>query len=351
MGTVGQRARRVAVCAAALLAVLGPGSAASAAPVSPDLRNLHAVDLGTLGGPTSVGLAVNDEGHVVGDSQTATDQTHAFLWRGGHMTDLGTLGGSSSTATAINNHDWVVGWSLTATGITHGFLWRNGHMTDLGTLPGVGLVLATGVNDSGTVVGQLTSASTGLPGGFVWRDGTMRRIGGSGLTQPTGVSASGGICAYFQSAAGADTDAVLIVFGHRIVVRRGAVANAVNDFGAVAGSFDDGYGPTAYLWHLTTGRFVPLGRFPDAPNGATQAFGVNNRRQVAGLADVPGPGSVDVPRAVIWTADGRPHLLPGFVSGNDIAQANDVNNIGQLAGQATLQNGDQLTVHAVLWTT
>ena len=45
--------------------------------------------LGTLGGATSVATAINDLDEVVGSSQTATGQTHAFLWRDGHMTDLG----------------------------------------------------------------------------------------------------------------------------------------------------------------------------------------------------------------------------------------------------------------------
>ena len=307
MGTAGQRTRQGAVCAAALLAVLGLGSAASAAPVTPDLQPLHVVDLGTLGGATSTAAAVNDSGHVVGVSQIATGQSHAFLW-------------------------------------------RNGHMTDLGSPPGAGISLATGVNDNGEIVGQLGNAPNGLPGGFVWRDGTMRVIGGSGLTQPTGVNAAGDICAYFQTAPGADTDAALLVFGHRVIVRHDAVANAVNDFGAVAGWFDNGNGPTAYLWHLTTGRFVPLGHFPDAPTGATQAFGVNNRRQVAGAADVPDPQSGTVLRAVIWTTDNRPHLLPGFASRDNFAQANDVNNVGQLAGLAGVRVDGQPTVHAVLWT-
>src|SRR5262249_16378045 len=91
------------------VAMLGVGaSAQGAGPGAPDGRRLHVVDLGTLGGDASNGMALNDLGHVVGESTTAAGETHAFLWRGGHMTDLGTLGGKVSTALAINNHDAVV---------------------------------------------------------------------------------------------------------------------------------------------------------------------------------------------------------------------------------------------------
>jgi probable HAF family extracellular repeat protein len=285
---------------------------------------------------------------VVGESTTAAGQTHAFLWRGGHMTDLGTLGGSVSSALAINNHDAVVGYSLTASGVTHAFLWRSGHLTDLGGLPGQPLSVATGINDSGEVVGQLGGGSS-AGSGFIWRNGVMRRVPGSGNPGPTGVNSRGDICAVFNSGPGAGTDAVIYVHGRRILVRKDAQATAVNDFGAVAGSYIDSVtGETAYLWHLSTRTFVPLGKVPGSPDGLTEALGNNNHRQVAGHADVPDSTRGTIVRAVLWTSDGRPHLLPGVADGLNAGDAHDVNNAGQLAGQLTL-TFDPPTFHAALW--
>ena len=55
------------------------------------------VDLGTLGGTRSVGLAINASGQVAGGATIAGNAAqHAFLWDGTTMLDLGTLGGSFS---------------------------------------------------------------------------------------------------------------------------------------------------------------------------------------------------------------------------------------------------------------
>ena len=53
-------------------------------------------DLGTLGGAQSIPVAINSAGQIVGNSQTASGATHAFLYSPvtHKMTDIGTFGGA-----------------------------------------------------------------------------------------------------------------------------------------------------------------------------------------------------------------------------------------------------------------
>ena len=60
-------------------------------------------NLGTLGGKNSDAIDLNDATQVVGWSETADGNAHAFLWTPGRgMEDLGTLGGASSLAWGIS---------------------------------------------------------------------------------------------------------------------------------------------------------------------------------------------------------------------------------------------------------
>lgn len=70
-------------------------------------------DLGTLGGPTSIGSSLNAPGMLVGESDVNNVVRHAFLWARGTMSDLGTLGGVNSSASGINALGQVVGDSDT----------------------------------------------------------------------------------------------------------------------------------------------------------------------------------------------------------------------------------------------
>jgi probable HAF family extracellular repeat protein len=130
--------------------------------------------LGTLGGSSSNGEAINDKGLIVGGSEVKGDAaTHAFLFDGRSMRDLGTLGGSISYASAINGQGDVVGYSdLAKSTARHAFIYRDGRMRDLGSPPGSHSI-ATAVNDEGTVIGYFQLEKQHARRAFVYQGGVM----------------------------------------------------------------------------------------------------------------------------------------------------------------------------------
>jgi probable HAF family extracellular repeat protein len=81
-------------------------------------------DLGTSGGAASFRRGIDAQGRVIGDSETSTGDSHAFVWEHGGMIDLGTLGGNNSGAWDINDDGEVVGWAETMSGDVHAVIWR-----------------------------------------------------------------------------------------------------------------------------------------------------------------------------------------------------------------------------------
>ena len=87
------------------------------------VASITTLDLGTLGGNTSVAAALNAAGQVAGGSTTASGEEHAFFWDGTTMRDLGTLGGNASFAIDLNKVGQVAGYSTTASGDRHATRW------------------------------------------------------------------------------------------------------------------------------------------------------------------------------------------------------------------------------------
>lgn len=156
-------------------------------------------DLGTLGGPSSMGLALNASNWVVGDSTLADIKTtHGFVWRNASMLDLGTLGGSGSRALDISDLT-VVGFADTAAARPHAVRWvlnaagAIASKTDLGTLPGGTTSVAYAVSGE-TIVGSSNDRAFRHSGGvMVDLNDLIDPALGWTLTRANGVDSDGRI--------------------------------------------------------------------------------------------------------------------------------------------------------------
>ena len=165
------------------------------------VASITTLDLGTLGGNTSVAAALNAAGHVAGGSTTATGEEHAFFWDGTTMRDLGTLGGNFSDALALNGAGQVAGTSTTASGDQHAFFWDGTIMRDLGTLGG-NLSVGGALNDASQVAGYSTTASSDQHA-FLW-EGTMHDLGtlGGKVSGAAALNAAGQVAGGSTTASG-----------------------------------------------------------------------------------------------------------------------------------------------------
>lgn len=141
-------------------------------------------DLGPLpGGDEAEARAINNAMKIVGfsllRSSSVRGDDRATMWHQGRTIDLGTLGGSSSLAEGINELGQVVGVSdVIEAGRTHAraFLWLPEAayglppgMNNLAALSAAEQSHAWHVNDLGAVVGEATQLSSALTtSAFVW---------------------------------------------------------------------------------------------------------------------------------------------------------------------------------------
>jgi probable HAF family extracellular repeat protein len=116
-------------------------------------------DIGSFGGNHTFSGDINDAGIVVGGSDLADQQLHAFKYnQSTGMTDIGPYG-VSSLARDINNNGQIVGYTLDSSDKNQAVIWENGGMLNLWELipenerPHWELEIASGINDSGQIIG------------------------------------------------------------------------------------------------------------------------------------------------------------------------------------------------------
>jgi probable HAF family extracellular repeat protein len=340
-----------------------------------DRKNYHhhykLVDIGTLGGPTSIlcvscfdgqffaSSIVNQRGSAVGFADTPNSDpfpafcffdcfvNHAFQWRNGALTDLGALtGDTSSAANWISSNGIVAGVSENGetdplfAGLPelHAVLWQQGRITDLGTLEGGHQSFASAVNSRGQAVGAalntIPDTNSMQPGISFWLWGGI--VPYQYQTRAFLWNKENGIQDLGTLPGGTDAQAVFI-----------------NELGQVAGySFTSAAQSTfcadKYGFALTTGSFIW-----DKENGmkdlgslggtCTLAFGLNNQGQVAGVSNLADDVNY---HAFLWQRGLLEDL--GTLGGNTSA-ASFISDTGEIVGVADLPGPSPQNHHAILW--
>ena len=258
-------------------------------------------ELGTLGGTESAALGLNDANQVVGWSNAANGQKHAFRWSQGSMLDLGTLGGDASVAWAINNAGVVVGESLptgqTGSANYRAFIFQNQTMTPLATLGGTWSV-AYDLNESGVIAG-LSYNTFQREQAVTWTGGAITNI----------------------AAAGGATDQRTRGYG-------------LNDAGAVTGW---GYTPLAgpnNAFRYSGGQWTQIGGFGQFQN--SEAYDIGNSGIVVGSSAPPTGGDW---HAAIWLpANPTVAVILGTLPGFSLAELDDINGDDHAVGRAYVDN-------------
>lgn len=128
---------------------------------SPILAVYEVVDLGTLGGDSSVAYSINNSGQIVGQATDADGHNRATLFDptgSGNNIDLGGLAGDSE-ARSINDKGQIVGQAWFPPGYLRAARWdpadgSYGPAIDLDPLPDSQSSRAYGMNNSAQIVGQ-----------------------------------------------------------------------------------------------------------------------------------------------------------------------------------------------------
>jgi probable HAF family extracellular repeat protein len=306
-------------------------------------QSYFVVNLGNpLGGPVALGSSINDEGWVAGGSTTADATEHAVLWLGTAL-DLGTLGGPNSNIAWPNPSTRgalvgiaelaamdpnAEGWSCagffptTTNHICLDFVWKDGAMTALPTLGGTNGYGAS-LNNRGQAVGWAETSvhdSTCIPPqllqfeAVVWGPdkGQIRQLppySGDPDSAATGINDSG-----------------------QVIGISGICGTAIGEFSA----------HHALLWE--NGKPVDLGNFGGVAWNTPTA--INNRGQVVGFADLPGDEAGGLnPLGFLWTKQlGLVRLLPYPGDVNSLAWG--INEQGTVIGQSIDSAGNS---RAVIW--
>jgi probable HAF family extracellular repeat protein len=270
---------------------------------------------GAYGNNTPTGI--NASGQIVGWYDDVTDR-HGFLLDQGTYTTFDVPGSARTEAYGINASGQIVG----SYDNRHGFLLNQGSYTTL-DVPGFSdpdrfyiINYATGINDSGQVVGWCLDVDNQTIHGFLFDQGSYTTIDVPGI--PTGINAAGQIVGYYYDGR---QHGFLIDHGNYTTIDvPGSIsssASGINASGQIVGSYSDAAGKS-HGFLLDQGNYTTL----DVPGAfSTGASLINDSGQIVGYYyDANGYHSFLLSNGIYTTL-----AVPG-------AYATGINASGQIVG-------------------
>lgn len=202
--------------------------------------------------------------------------------------------------------------------------------------------IATGINDSGTIVGQFFDGSFR---GFALSGGTVTTIDvqGASQTDPLGIGGDGRIVGDFLDAgevslyqAGTTHGFVLNPDGRFTTIdvpgAQWTVATSANRTGLIAGFYQAAGGNIAPFFLDGSGRFTTF----DIPGSQdVQVNGINDLGQAVGVANFIGANGFGYQRSFLRSEDGTISFIAGPGPSNLFVDATGINNLGQIVGDYT----------------
>lgn len=297
-------------------------------------------DLGTLGGANSRAYAINEQGWVVGEAETAKGPLRAFLWTPEQgMRDLGACGGEISRAYAINERGQVVGEAEDEQGRLRPFRWDSEQgLEGLPLPPGFregfvyalnnfGVLVGGGEGDAGTRALVWTVDGVSVPGPLRERGASLAQavndvgeIAGQLEFEPNGdyvsrafllgkdglrIVAIGGSSEWSSAALALSSDGMASGYAeqsdatHAVRFSKAAdmedldtldnvysVAHDMNDEGVAVGLFVSSHEDDDRAFVARGGAMADLNELveTDEPWLIVEARGINNRGEIVGYA-------------------------------------------------------------------
>jgi probable HAF family extracellular repeat protein len=286
-----------------------------------------------FGGSTSLPGGLNNAGTMVGYAYTPGNHTNAYVASKGTTTSLhpGAPNSGNSRATGINESGNVVGDVSSQNGPTRAAVFTNGGVQLLGTLGGTNSY-GNGINASGQVAGRSDTAD-GVQHGFVTGpNGTLIDIApsnGGNWSDANAINDLGAVTGYAEINSDGDYRAYVYANGSmQILDTLGgnyAQGYAINNAGMVAGYSYLAGDAVVHAFLYTNGLMKDIGNF----GGDTIATGINGAGSVVGT----GADSDGLYHAFLYSGglfeDLNSLIDPSL--GWNLDYAADINDLGQIA--------------------